>query len=165
MIAHFIALWLHTSRLPDVEPNVVVPAVIGAMAAETPDFPAELLIAIGWGETRLDSRVHTKYVCGVMQAVITKRSDCEQWSTDPIAGFRAGVAELEEWRHDRRTGGKLTNVLLAQACGQKAFEGTCQKGHWPAWVIGRARCLEDAANERLHVDAHGNCIVVYDRSS
>jgi hypothetical protein len=165
ILAHFVSLWISTSQLPDVRPDLVLPAVVGALTAETPDFPGALLISIAWGETRLDGSVHTGRVCGVMQSMITSPSDCRKW-INPINGFRAGVAELEEWHHDHNTHGKLNTVLLAQACGMSAFNGTCTKQAWPNWVIDRARCLTPERTGTWHVDGvSGRCVRTTVRAS
>jgi hypothetical protein len=129
-----------TSQLPDVEPAFVEPTVRAALAEETARFPAELLIAIAWGESRFDATVITGKCCGTMQTMAHSRADCIRWR-DPRASFAAGVAELDEWAHDKHTHGALRLILLAQACGYSAFNGTCKKTRWPSWVLARARRL------------------------
>lgn len=132
-----LTLIVRTMSLPDVEPERVLPAVIAAVDAETDEFPAELLLAIAWGESRFDSSVRTGHACGIMQTIPKRDSDCAAWR-DPSAAFAAGVAELNEWMHDHRTHGDVHLVLLAQACGNSAFAGTCAKTRWPGWVLARA---------------------------
>jgi hypothetical protein len=135
-----LVLMHRTASLPDVELTRAAPAVAAALEAETPEFPAELLLAIAWGESRFDSTVHTGRACGIMQTIARRPGDCATWR-EPRAAFAAGVAELTEWAHDRRTGGNVRLVLLAQACGNAAFDGTCRKTRWPGWVLGRAEQL------------------------
>lgn len=125
------------TQLPDVDPTLIIPAVLGARRAETAQFPSPLLLAIAWGESRMNSTVITNKCCGVMQSVAHSKADCVRWR-DYDASFAAGVAELTEWSHDKRTGANVHKVLLGQACGSSAFNGTCKKTAWPGWVLRRA---------------------------
>lgn len=135
-----LRLWHRACELPDVRPELITPTITAALTAETPEFPAELLLAIAWGESRLDSTIKTGKACGPMQSIPSHASDCVRWC-DPIEGFKAGVAELIEWSHDKRTRGDVRLVLLAMACGNSAFDGTCKKKRWPGWVLARAHRL------------------------
>jgi hypothetical protein len=126
--------------LPDIDPDLVLPNVLAAFHAETTEYPAELLLAIAWGESRFRSDVTTGHVCGVLQTVPRIPSDCSKW-LDPFEGYQAGVDELIEWSFDRRTHGDLRLILLARACGNSAFTGKCRKQRWPGWVLRRARAL------------------------
>lgn len=133
-------LYQRTSQLPDVNPELVLPTVTAALTAETDRIPAELLLAVAWGESRFISATHTGKACGIMQTIPSSLDDCNRW-LDPVEGFRAGVAELTEWSHDARTHGDLRLILLAQACGNRAFDRTCTKKTWPGWVLARAHRL------------------------
>lgn len=134
-----LTLWRRAAELPDVRPKLITPSVAAALTAETNEFPAELLLAIAWGESRFEPGTHTGRACGPMQT-IARDGDCARWC-DPIEGFKAGVVELTEWSHDRRTHGDLRSILLAYACGNSAFDGSCTKKRWPGWVLVRARKL------------------------
>lgn len=129
-----------TIQLPDVQAMKALGAVDGAVRAETPSLPAELLIAVAWGESRFETRTLTGRCCGPMQTMARSSGDCRRWS-DPVEGFKAGVAELDAWAHDRRVAGNVRRMLLAQACGNAAFDGTCSKTAWPGWVLRRANRL------------------------
>lgn len=136
-----------TAKLPDIEPNLILPTVRGALVAETERWTAPLLVSIAWGESRFESWNKTVssasslgHVCGPMQTMPQRAGDCALWA-DPVEGFRAGVAELDEWARDKRTRGAVWWVLLGQACGNSAFDGTCSKTWWPSWVIERAKRL------------------------
>ena len=168
LVFRFLHLWLQTSRLPDVQPNLVIPTVIGAMHAETDEYPAELLIAIAWGESRLDPTVRTGVVCGILQVNPTDinrpRSDCDVWSQSAEEGIQAGVIEMDMLRADSRVRGDLQLALLYRACGNAAFDGTCRKTRWPEWVIDRARCLQ-MSDLTWHVDTLGRCVRTVPASS
>lgn len=139
LLTRVIHLLLATSQLPDVDPARATGATIAALAVETDEFPAELLLAIAWGESRFINETRTGRACGAMQT-IARAGDCERWR-DPIEGFRAGVDELREWSRDHRTRGDLRLILGAYACGNSIFNGTCTKTRWPGWVLARARKL------------------------
>lgn len=138
--------------LPDIDPKRVDEAVDAAFQAETDRVPAELLLSIAWGETRFVSTVRTGRVCGVMgvnpEDIGRPRSDCRRWGRDPLAGFRAGVTELEEMLADRRVHGRMRWALLYRACGNSAFDGTCRKGAYPGWVLRRAARLKGAPHAK-----------------
>lgn len=131
--------------LPDVRAEDVDPAVDAALAEETDRVPAELLIAIAWGESRLRPDVRTGHVCGIMQVNPTDlglpRSRCRAWELDRRLAFRAGVSEIEMMLRDRRVRGNIRRALLYRACGNRAFDGTCAKTKWPGWVLRRAERL------------------------
>lgn len=134
-----LRLFHRASELPDVRAELVAPTVAAALTAETPEFPAELLVAIAWGESRFEPGAHTGRACGPMQT-IARAGDCERWR-DPFKGFQAGVVELTTWSHDPHTHGDLRLVLGGYSCGYAAFNGTCRKARWPGWVLTRARKL------------------------
>jgi hypothetical protein len=126
--------------LPDVALANVVEAVEAAWAAQTQRWQAPLLIAIAWGESRFIASTVTGIACGPMQTIAYTRTACRSMQ-NMLAGFKAGVSELEEWDRDRRTHHDLKLILLAYACGNSAFNGTCKKRAWPGWVLKRARAL------------------------
>jgi hypothetical protein len=158
LIFKFLYLWIQTSRLPDVQPEFITPAVLAALHVETEDAPSELLISIAWSESRLDPTVRTGNVCGILQVNPTDigqpRSDCTIWSNNVEAGMHAGVIELQMLRADHRAQ-TLQRALLYRACGNAAFNGTCHKTQWPTWVLDRAQCLRTFT---WHVDARGYCV-------
>lgn len=133
-------LYERTIDLPDVRPDLVMPAVQSALLNETPDIPAELMIAIAWGETRLNPTTITGHVCGPMSTVAKNMHECRKLFSH-IEGYKAGVAELEKALQDSRVHGDMRLALLYFACGNSAFNGTCTKGRWPTWVLGRAKAL------------------------
>lgn len=127
--------------MPDTKPELAAFAALAAMMTETDLVPAEIMVAIAWGESRFDPTVRTGHVCGPMQTVPKVPSDCARWS-NMLEGFRAGRDELEdELRHDPRVHGDLRLALLAYACGNAAFGGTCKKLSYPAIIFQRARSL------------------------
>lgn len=134
-----IELHRRASELPDVRAELIAPTVAAALTAETAEFPAELLVAIAWGESRFEPTAHTGRACGPMQT-IGKRADCARWA-DPFEGFKAGVNELRTWSRDRRTHRELRLILGGYSCGYAAFNGTCTKTRWPSWVLARAHKL------------------------
>lgn len=136
----FDQLLERVERLPDTRPELALITTLAALSAETERFPAELLIAIAWGESRLEPATRTGKACGPMQTIAVKKNDCERWSI-PIYGYQAGVDELNEWASDKRTRGDLELILRAYACGNAAFDGTCSKMKWPSWVLRRAKAL------------------------
>lgn len=135
--------------LPDVQPELVDPAVDAALATETPAIPSELLLSIAWGESRFRPDQRTGVVCGALQVnpadIGEPRENCARWSNNTRLGFAAGVRELEMMLADRRVHGNLRLALLYRACGNAAFDGTCAKGRWPEWVLVRAAMIGGAA--------------------
>lgn len=131
---------------PDVNPGLVDPAVDAALAEETPEVPAELLLSLMWHETRLDPSVRTGAACGVLQVVPrdvggTSRS-CLGWSKDLRSGVAAGVLEMQMMLWDRRVRGSLRRALAYRSCGNAAFRGGCGKQRWVESVLTVARSLE-----------------------
>jgi len=131
--------------LPDVRPELVDEAVDAALAVETKHVTAELLLALAWGESRMEPGLHTGFVCGALQVnpadIDEPHSQCKVWANDQVEGFAAGVKELEMMLLDHRVHGSLERALLYRACGNSAFNGTCSKKKWPRWVIERTRWL------------------------
>jgi len=127
--------------MPDVRPTQATEAARAALIVETAELPAELLLAIAWGESRFDPTVVTGKACGPMQTIPSRPDDCARWR-DPVEGFRAGRDELaDELMHDHRVHGDLRLALLAYACGNSVFDGTCKKLGWPSVIIERAKGL------------------------
>lgn len=124
--------------LPDVSPDEAEVAARAALFVETRELPAELLIAIAWGESRFVSSTVTGHACGPMQTIARSRRECEAMKI-PLVGFALGVRELKSWLRLAR--GDLYLALLGQACGVSALRGTCSKSAWPSWVLHRARAL------------------------
>lgn len=124
------------SALPDVRPELVLPNVIAAFDNETNEYPAELLLALAWGESRFEPTVRTGRVCGVLQVVPQHERDCRGL----MNGYAAGVDELEELARDRRAH-DLVDVLMYRACGVTAFTGGCGKRRWVDAALSRARRL------------------------
>lgn len=134
--SRFIVVLERVAQLPDVEPEQVLPTTIAAFYTETDEYPAELLLALAWSESRFEPTTITGHAYGVLQ-VSRIPSACRS----AVDGYRAGVAELQELARDRRTSGQLDRVLLYRACGNAAFNGTCTKQRWVTAALHRARRL------------------------
>lgn len=132
----FVAVLDRAEQLPDIRTDLILPNVVAAFAHETPSYPAELLLALAWGESRMDPTVRTGRVCSVLQVVPRIPDDCRGL----MNGYAAGVAELIELARDRRTHG-IVDVLMYRACGNAAFDGTCTKRRWVNAALARARRL------------------------
>lgn len=131
--------------LPDVAtPDWSESFVDAAIAAQTPRVPASLLVALGWGESRFDTNAQP--ACGVMQVfphdLGEPPSACAHWRKDLRAGVEAGVREIEMMLADKRVHGNMTLALFYRACGNSAFDGTCdankpEKRVWVATAMAR----------------------------
>lgn len=123
--------------LPDVEGDRAAQFVDAAIAHATPRVPAELLVALAWGESRFDPEA--KPACGVMQVyphdLDAPPTACAAWRRDLHAGVQAGVTEIEIMLDDHRVHGSMQLALLYRACGNRAFDGTCASAKY-AWVRG-----------------------------
>jgi hypothetical protein len=124
--------------LSDVHPDEAEVAARAALLVETSKVPAELLVAIAWGESRFVPTTMTGRACGLVQVVARSRGACELLKI-PVVGMLVGRIELEEWL--RLSRGNLRLALLGNACGMSAFDGSCIKTAWPSWVLARARRL------------------------
>lgn len=133
-----LELYRKVDALPDVDHEDASRAVDAALVVETAQAPAELLLAIAWGESRYKASTITGHACGPMQTIPSKHISCQAMQI-PLIGFAAGAAELRSWL--RVAHGDLRLALLAYACGNSAFDGTCKKTAWPGWVLHRARRL------------------------
>ncbi len=141
-------LHVAAAELPDTDAALVSPMVMAAIAEETPRAPAALLVALAWGESRFDQRAQP--LCGVLQVnpvdINQPISDCAVWRGDLRLAVHAGVTEIEMMLADRRVAGDLRKMLLYRACGNKAFDGTCdsKKYAWVEAAIARYRQIERA---------------------
>lgn len=141
----FDLLTAAVESLGDVKAQYIKPIVSAALAYETPQIPAELILSIAWGESRMIPSTRTGRVCGVMQVNpidIGRRNHafhCRQWSHSAALGVKAGVEELSMMLKDIRVKGNLRKALLYRACGNNAFTGRCRKQQWPGWVLQRAK--------------------------
>lgn len=134
-------LYASVKHLGDVSDSDAMMAVVSAHAAETKRYPAELLLAIAWGESRLIATTITGHACGPMQTIPVTRRECFFQRVSAI-GFAAGVHELESWERDPYTRGHLELVLLGYAGGYAAFtEIDHPKRAWPRAILWRARQL------------------------
>jgi hypothetical protein len=129
---------LHTTarQMPDVEhPELVDTLVDAAIRLQTPRVPAALIVALAWAEARFDPMA--KPACGVMQVypkdLDEPQTSCARWRNDLEAGVAAGVREIEVMLADKRVHGNLRNALLYRACGNSAFDGTCDDKKY-VWV-------------------------------
>jgi hypothetical protein len=114
------------------------------MIVETECAPAELLLALAWGESRFESDAAP--ACGVMQVYPSDLglapAACQAWRSSALEGFRAGVLELETEFADSRVRGDLRAALLYRACGNAAFvAGACGKHGWVDAALTRYRTL------------------------
>ena len=129
--------------LPDVRADDARTAAVAAALVETHDVPAELLLAIAWGESRFITTTVTWRACGLVQVIAPSHEACA-FLEIPIVGMYVGRRQLQEWLRIAR--GDLHLALLGNACGVSALRGVCSKTVWPAWVLARAarlRRLED----------------------
>jgi hypothetical protein len=132
------AWMLHATarQMPDVEhPELVDTLVDAAIHLQTPRVPASLIVALSWAEARFDPAA--KPACGVMQVypkdLDEPQSACALWRNDLWTGVAAGVREIEVMLADKRVHGNLRKALLYRACGNSAFDGTCEDKKY-VWV-------------------------------
>jgi hypothetical protein len=121
--------------------------VAAALAAETPEFPAERLLAIAWVESRFqpDStsrnivggrRVASRwpsrsrgrgfapnYFCGPVQAKARTWKRCLELR-DLATGYAAGVGELVKWLARAKT---VDRALAGHGCGNAGLVTGCRK--------------------------------------
>ena len=139
--------------LPDVaDPSLTDQFVNAAIDLQTPRVPAALIVAIGWGESRFESSAQP--ACGAMQVyphdLGEPQAACAEWRRDLRAGVRAGVREIETMLADKRVRGDMRRALLYRACGNKAFDGSCDaKKH--AWVTAAVARWRSLASRRASV--------------
>jgi hypothetical protein len=154
--ARAAALHRAARQLPDVRnPALVDHFVDVAIAEETPRVPAELIVAIAWGESRFESS--SQPGCGTMQVfprdIGAPRSACRLWRRDLRAGVQAGVEEIEQKLDDRRVRGNMYLALLYRSCGNSAFDGTCSaaKHAWVRAAIWRWKRLDGGTVPPRHL--------------
>jgi len=142
--------------LPDVEPEKADRFVDAAIAKQTSQVPASLLVALGWGESRFDEQAQP--ACGVMQVypqdLDESPATCVHWRTNVAAGMEAGVREIEMMLADNRVRGDLQKALLYRACGNRAFDGTCdaKKYTWVTAAIARWHAIAARSSRDLIPD-------------
>ncbi len=132
-------------ELGDVKVEHVDAFIRSALKHATPHAPVELLVALGWPESRFDP--HAGPACGVLQ-VYPNDLDlpwqlCAVWARDVDAGMAAGVLEIETLLRDHRVHGDLWLALDYRACGNSAFVGGCGKEAWIAGVLTRRDRIVD----------------------
>jgi hypothetical protein len=140
--------------LPDVtSPDLADQLVDAALELQTHRVPAALIIALSWGESRFEPDAQP--ACGVMQVyphdLGEPQAACAEWRRDLRAGVRAGVREIEMMLADNRVGGDMRRALLYRACGNKAFDGSCdaKKYVWVTAAVARWRGLAAKARHAL----------------
>lgn len=122
------------------------PHVAAALAAETPDFPAERLLAIAWVESRFHpdatsrntpgGRVGSRwpstrrgrgftpnYFCGPVQAKARTWDRCLALR-DLSTGYAAGVGELVKWLARAKT---VDRSLAGHGCGNAGLVSGCRR--------------------------------------
>jgi soluble lytic murein transglycosylase-like protein len=118
-------------------------AVIAVAVAD--EWPAELVAAIAYAESRFDPRVVNARtgVWGAMQ-VSTRTRDRGEW-----AGYRAGVAKLRDARAycHRRGDVRALCVLAGYRSGPAGVRGRWYRG--PRAVLRRAALIRRAAELRV----------------
>lgn len=146
LIVTALRLYAGANDLPDVDPAKTNLFVTIALDEQMPRVPAALLVSLGWGESRFDPAAQP--ACGAMQVypkdLDEPQSRCAEWRKDLRAGIRAGVREIEVMLADKRVRGDLKRALLYRACGNAAFDGTCdaKKYAWVNAAIARWHALE-----------------------
>lgn len=144
------------AEVSDADESGIYDQVDAAISAETRRVPAELLLAVAWGESRFRTDVATGRVCGPLQVApgdlgMPYQRTCEIWEQEPVEAYAAGVKEIEMMLADARVHGSMTLALMYRACGNAAFWASpCVKAKrmWPAWVLARAAFLG-----RVHADS------------
>lgn len=139
------AIRANAMRLPDVRPELLEDAITAALGVETPDVPAELLLALAWHESRFEPGLRTGKVCGALQVVPAEvgerdaRDACHRWSQDTWQGFEAGAKELRIWL--KHAHGDMAIALRGRACGWVGLTQSCGKEWWIRLVRQKAREL------------------------
>lgn len=138
------------AELPRLSPAEAADQVDAALASETPDLPAELMIGVAIRESGLDSGAGP--ACGVMQ-VLRKylgRSGCALARSGPAAGYAAGVAAYAAWvvacRGWQRAG-RLHRGVTLQECALNAYAegGLAGRRGWGVRGCRRHRHCDRAA--------------------
>ena len=158
-----LALRLHAA-VPSLPAEVAFDHAAAAVAAETDQIPAELLLGIAFVESRFDptavSRVegHTRKTgsyrtteapaqldrraalfCGPLQTYAGSWSACVGMR-DLSTGYTAGASELQQWLHDPRVRGTTVRALAGHGCGNFGVTtGRCNG--YPERVLDMTRRL------------------------
>ena len=159
MLALFVRIFLLTQATHAPQAHVYA-----AIAAETPELPAELLLAQGWKESRwttdavsrieiqpdgtrarrmgtwrgkFPSRFRGPYFCGASQLRRTSEKACRAIGVDLLANYQEAREHIEEWlAFCKKTGhpGDLDCALAGYGGGVKAAKSR-SKGY-RAWRYG-----------------------------
>lgn len=130
---------------------VALEHAVGAVLAQTPQLPAELLLAV----TRIESnfvptavsRVRGKRFCGPIQAMTRSRARCRELA-DVLTGYRVGVDEIHQhWLSRTRNVGR---ALAGHGCGNAGLVTGCKR-YW-ARVQYRRRQLRRATSSISSMD-------------
>jgi hypothetical protein len=108
------------AEAPWLAPEEVAANAVAAARAETPDVPAELLLAVAWRESRYEPTAGPQ--CGVVQVTL-RGAPCRRLLAAGLAAqYRAGARAIERWiRLVRRMGRPgIRNALLGYAEGVAA---------------------------------------------
>lgn len=129
--------------------------VLAAHLAAAPDLPPDLLLAIGYIESRFDEDATSRMVagarrtgswpsrepagagpwfCGQLQTRAVQWADCLRLRDTTLA-YLAGAAEVRAWL--RRTRGNMTLALRGYACGNAGLRHRCRG--YAERVMRRAR--------------------------
>lgn len=88
-----------------------------AIAVETPDVPASLLLAIAYRESHLSNAAEPQ--CGVVQVANLSARACRRARSSAAEGYRAGVVAYAELVNDCRTwrrAGRLHRGVSLRRC-------------------------------------------------
>lgn len=127
---------------PWLEEAEALEHVEAAIAHETDDIPAELMLAIAWRESRYDRTARPD--CGVMQ--VTKKNlgsaqACRAARASAAGGYQAGAAALSWWVRacERIKRARGVGVLRCALNGY-AEGGRAARRGWGVKGCKRARC-------------------------
>lgn len=156
-LLRILSLFLHVHSGTVTGPLPPEDQIVVAIAVETPELPAELLLAVAavesgynptWvsriedgarktGRWRSDKPVGKgPRCCGVMQTVAGHSWKKCLAQRDIEIGYAVGAKELATWL-DRT--GDIRKALAGHGCGNAGLESGC--GTYPARVLRRARRL------------------------
>jgi len=153
-----------TAAVPSLPPEVAYDHAAAAVAAETDQVAAELLLGIAFVESRFDptavSRVEGRtrktgsyptteapaqldrrasLFCGPLQTYAGSWSVCVGMRELSTA-YAAGAGELQQWLHDPRVRGSTVRALAGHGCGNFGVTtGHCNG--YPERVLDMARRL------------------------
>jgi hypothetical protein len=83
------------AEAPWLTPSEARQHALAALAAETPDVPAEVLLGLAWRESRYDELAGPQ--CGVDQVTLHGAACRELLAGGLVAQYRAGAAALGNW--------------------------------------------------------------------